>query len=284
VLNNIKETGRSRKIQRHFQKLMSDELPEELRRRICQELWGHRLKSLDLIDIVVSWDKDLLVELAQIVHEETYASHALVCKEGEIAMTAYLILWGRLHVESSNVNGPIPNFSDGMWLGEKALTNPWLHRGGTIVTLTMSTLMSVPAHDFHELLQQFSLHEKFHQLCQSGVQKGLCGRCGNLGNHFSDSCPLLEERSAHPGFTSRWLMRGSIRESVRESFRERHSFAAQDVRKSNSYGNPIGEENAIDTECAEDVQKTSSECDLNGDGNGIQIESKQNEIVNAQPL
>jgi len=195
VLCNIQETGQSRKVHHHFQKLMSEELPPELRRTICEELWAHRLQALDLINVLASWEQSLLRELAQIVREETHASCALVCKEGETAHAAYLILKGRLRVVTSK-GYQIPEFTDGMWLGEKALIATNLHRSGSIITVTTSRLMTIPSTEFHDLIIQYGLVEDFRALCATEVSKGLCGRCGNMGSHFSDKCPLLGRRQS----------------------------------------------------------------------------------------
>merc|ERR1719419_1805282 len=90
--------------------------------------------------------------------------------------------------------GFVPNFRAGMWVGEKAFVNPGLRRSATVLAVTITNLMLVPAEDFHELLSHFGLRDKFEALCEQHLWKGLCGRCGSFGDHFSDSCPYMGHR------------------------------------------------------------------------------------------
>merc|ERR1712048_59533 len=207
VLSNIHETGQMRNVQHHFLKLMSEELPPELRRTICEELWAHRLQSLELISVIATWVPSFIRELAQIVREETHASNAIVCKQGDVARTAYMIIQGQLKVFTLKVID-IPIFTDGMWLGEKVLISANLHRSGSIVTQTTSRLMTLPGLGFHQLLEQNGLVNQFRELCTEEVSRGCCGRCGSLGNHFSDRCPLLGPRKVRTSVVQEWL-RGS---------------------------------------------------------------------------
>merc|ERR1711970_206119 len=112
VLHCLNETGNSRKMQRHFNELMANEIPLELRQTVCEELWSAQLQSLGLIEHVVSWSGPLLKELVQLVREESYSSKVAVFREGDAANACYKVLDGKVVVTSSlNPGDVIPPFT-----------------------------------------------------------------------------------------------------------------------------------------------------------------------------
>jgi len=192
VLNSLQETRNSVSLQRHFLEFV-DDFPEEVRRKICEEMWGKRLRSLDLLGQIGEWHRSFIPELALLVREDMLATRTIVCHEGDASIAAFMILRGELKVLAHLLKSSIPNFTEGMWVGEKALVNPELRRSATVIAVTFTILMAVPADGFHQLLSRFKLHQRFEELCEDHLWKGLCGRCGAFGSHFSDACPNFRD-------------------------------------------------------------------------------------------
>jgi len=221
VLNSLKETRSAWNVQRHFYEVV-DDFPHELRRKISEEMWAKQLRSLELISIVCSWEYNFMVELALIVQEEMLASQTTVCTEGDACVAAYKIIRGELEVVSSLAIDAIPRFTDGMWVGEKALVNPNLRRSATVWAAVFTTLMRVPADDFQQLLSRFNLLAKFRELCEEQLWGGLCGRCGSFGDHFSDACPLATQGKRSTRIFSSWARSPRVdgNESPSQSLRQ----------------------------------------------------------------
>jgi len=215
VLYRTQEVVSALKIKRHFNEFASD-LPEELRRKICEEMWASWLLSLGLIVHMASWQKNFIQELALIVREEMLASKSIVFTEGDTSIAAYCVLYGRIAIISTLTTVPIPDFVKGMWLGEKALVNPQLQRSATAVTRVISSLLAVPADGFQQLLNHMELEQRFSQFCEEHLWKGLCGRCGALGEHFTDQCTArhrcrtLSLLEMHSRFPSQLIPRPSL--------------------------------------------------------------------------
>lgn len=164
------------------------------------------LLSLGLIKHVNSWHDELISDLTLLVKEETFASKMIVCNAGEVSVAAYKVLRGVLNIVTIDLTTSVPFFTEGMWVGEKALVNPDLKRSATVTTNSLTTLMVVPAAGFHNLLEQYSLKDRFDKFCEAHIWKGLCGRCGLLGDHFSHECPLIGGRSRNGMFyVGLWL-------------------------------------------------------------------------------
>lgn len=194
VLHAINETGEQHKTMKQFREEVLGELPVSLQRLVCEELWGRHLISSGLILPCVRWQSDFVLQLAMSCSEVVLASKAVLFNEGDTAGSAYFVLNGLLNVHIAGSD--IPPFGPGNWVGEKALINPKLRRSATGVCQCPSSFMEVPAKDFHNLLTNFALEEKFQALLHVQLRYGLCGRCGVLGDHFSEACPLLREADA----------------------------------------------------------------------------------------
>jgi len=190
VMYSLHETRAAQKMQRHFKSLMQEHLPDELRRTVSEELWVPHLVTLGLIAHMKNWHEDFLVELALIVREEVVASKTILCREGHASIAAYHILKGTLLVSSSHFHGMVPSFTDGMWVEETALISPTRRRTSTVLTPILSRLMSVPTQAFHELVANLGLDTKFQEFRDVTLARGLCGRCGDVGDHFTHACPL----------------------------------------------------------------------------------------------
>lgn len=208
VLYCLFETRAAQTMQRHFRQLVSENLPEELRRTVCEELWVTQLLSLGLLVHVKEWHADFLTELSLIVREEVLASKTILCKEGSAAHAAYYILQGCLVVISTGHKGRMADFSEGMWVGEQSFLGPNRRRNGTIVARVLTRLMVVPAEGFRELLTKLGLLGRFQNFRETHLEQGLCGRCGGVGDHFTHVCPVAS-RLVRPARRSRtnveWL-------------------------------------------------------------------------------
>lgn len=196
VLFSLKDFGDADSRRRPWKELLSKDLPHEVRRTICDELWSQRLMTLGLIAKISEWHTEFIHELAQLVHEEVFASRAVIFLEGDAASAAYLIMSGELLVVHDNPDKhvTIPNFTKGMWVGENALVSTVLRCSATIATVHITSLMKVGGDSFQTLISQLGLMEAFQLFCSNHLWRGLCGRCGVLGNHFSDSCGVNHRR------------------------------------------------------------------------------------------
>jgi len=195
LIRHLDETERIQRGQRHFDDLLLKQLPGELARTICQELWGPHLMSMGLIMHVSSWHESFVAELALLVRSESLASKNFLFREGDASEAAYCIIDGRIAVRSSLTMDDIPDFAAGMWVGEKALLSPMFPRTLTAVTKTLSTLMVVLAASFQSVLTKFDLRDQYLELCQKYVWKGVCGRCGLIGSHFANECRTQDRQS-----------------------------------------------------------------------------------------
>jgi len=190
VMYSLFETRAAQVMQRHFQQLMDENLPDELRRTVSEELWVPHLMSLGLIVHVKDWHSAFLGELSLRVREEVIASKTILCKEDTPSVAAYYIIEGRLAVvSSSSMRGPVPDFAPGMWVGEQSFVNPARRRNHTIIARTLTRLMMLPSNSFHELISQLGLQARFNAFRETQLEKGLCGRCGDVGDHFTHVCP-----------------------------------------------------------------------------------------------
>jgi len=193
VMYSIHETRWAQQRQRHFRQLMSEHLPEELRRTISAEIWTEHLLSLGLLLRMNDWHRDFITELCQVIREEVLASRTILCREGNAATCAYYVLEGRLTVVGSHSYGLVPDFVAGMWVGEMALVTPARRRNATVATQCLTTLMTVPADAFSDLVERLGLQPRFEHFRKAQLAQGLCGRCGILGDHFTHACPLAAD-------------------------------------------------------------------------------------------
>lgn len=212
--SSFSETRRTRKLQRRFEALVEKEVSRELRHMIYVEMWGTKLISLGLINEMSHWHEDFLCRLTETVGEEAHGAKAVVCKAGDWATIAYHVLEGLIHIISDldKESDGIPDFSAGMWVGEKALVSTGFRRSNSIVTTTTSTLMVVNSNEFHALIDDLNLRERFQIFCTDELWKGLCGRCGEMGDHFTDECPQITGSQAS------------------EKRKERHNSISRDLR------------------------------------------------------
>lgn len=191
MLFSVNETGKMRKMLRHFGEFLDDGMPHELCRQIREELWAERLLSLGLFGPVQEWDFSVISDLCQAISEEYYASGVILFKEGDSGGCAYMVLIGSLLVAIKGAD--IPPFTQNMWLGERSLINSGLRRTGTCISQQVSSVMRVPATEFHDILANRQLLETFHNFISAELWKGLCGRCGIMGDHFAHECPRISK-------------------------------------------------------------------------------------------
>lgn len=190
AFRSIQETDEARHQRDTFQRLYDEFLPPYLKRRICSELWGDELMSLDLVHHLAEHNAAFLGELTQVVREEIIMSRVVLFSAGETSNAAYKILKGEFAVTYHEEKIIVPNYTAGMWAGEKALVNPDLRRLETFVSVAWCELMVVVASDFWRLIQRLELKQKFDNLLKQKLLHGHCGRCGSLGSHFDFECPL----------------------------------------------------------------------------------------------
>merc|ERR1712176_1394023 len=141
VLYNLQETREVKEMQEHVKTLLTDHLADELRRRIREEIWSRHLLTMGLIRQMRAWHIDFLPELAQRVQEEVAAFRTILCKEGNPSICAYYVLSGRLSITSTSHYGrPIPEMTDGMWVGEAAFVSPHRRRAHTVRAQSLTRL------------------------------------------------------------------------------------------------------------------------------------------------
>lgn len=188
VLFTWKETGKTQTKRKQFSELMNDNLPGELKRSICDELWSAKLMSMGLIKHVAQWHSRFVKDLAQLASEESFASTSTVFHLGEASNVAYHIVSGMLAITNSCSQRHVPDFTKGMWVGESALVSTVLRRSATCVAKRSTSCMALHGDHFQQLLSDLGLTSKFQDFCAEHLWRGICGRCGMLGDHFSDTC------------------------------------------------------------------------------------------------
>lgn len=207
VLQGLIEAGSAKAMQKDFINLMESDLPKELQRKIARELWGAKLLTLGLLQLVSEWNDDFITNLALACREDVLASNAILFSEGDASFSAYYIITGEMQVfrpvteafgDDDDFIGSMAvkmekmsNFTAGMWLGESALVSPSFRRGLQAISESLVSLMIVPADYFHKLLRDAQLSHDFERWVTEELWRGLCGRCGRLGDHFSDTCPVV---------------------------------------------------------------------------------------------
>lgn len=196
VLYSLKDTSEAKKHQMYTEEMLTNDLPQDLRRTICYELWGARLLSLGLIQKIATWHRDFVDELCMLVNEEVLPSRAVMFRVGDAANAAYHILKGELLVGFMVGMVQMPEFTKGMWVGESALASALLRRSATVITKSITAVMVVPGQEFHSLISRCGLLAEYQAFCSQHLWKGLCGRCGALGDHFSDTCHHGRKRSS----------------------------------------------------------------------------------------
>jgi len=82
-----------------------------------------------------------------------------------------------------------------MWVGEQSFVSPTRRRIGTIVAQHLSRLMVVPSGGFREVLAKLNLTDRFQVFRATHLEQGLCGRCGNVGDHFTHVCPMASRHA-----------------------------------------------------------------------------------------
>jgi len=218
VMYSLRDTGQARRQQKYFDELLSNDLPLELRRTICGELWSNRLKTLGLIARIQSWNNSFVIELAQKAREEVLPSKTILFREGDASVAAYCVVDGEVFVANKKGWPHMDSFTKGMWVGESALVSSLLRRSRTLVTQTITSLMAVHSDRFRELISSLGFMREFQEFCSSELWRGLCGRCGSLGHHFSDNCPMHVRRS---------FGRGSVRSSNRSTSQDLQAFLGE---------------------------------------------------------
>lgn len=88
----------------------------------------------------------------------------------------------------------MPNFIKGMWVGENALVSTVLRCSATLASQNITSLMKVNGESFLQLISSLGLMEQYQHFLSHNLWRGLCGRCGTLGSHFSDSCGVTTRR------------------------------------------------------------------------------------------
>lgn len=193
ILATLRQTAGVRNMQRHFHELMNRDLPNDLRRTVCMELWRVQLRTNGLVAHFGELSDNFIFELSQVVCEEVHGANNTLFFEGEASLTAYHIVRGELTVLRNLSPNPVPNFTEGMWVGESALVSSMLRRSARIGTVRMSSLMVLEGTDFHQVITRHGLMRYFEQFCVERLWRGLCGRCGSLGDHFTDRCPHAQQ-------------------------------------------------------------------------------------------
>ena len=96
VTCSILETWAARSMQRQFQRLMSESLPDEQRRQVSEELWSTRLLTFGLARHLDGLNAAVAPALSLVVHEEVLVAKALLCREGTPSSPVSQVLSGRL--------------------------------------------------------------------------------------------------------------------------------------------------------------------------------------------
>lgn len=209
------EQGVAQTWQEGYILLLEQELPKYLRLDIFNKLWAERLRTLGLLEELMEWSPEFGKELALLVQELAVGPYTVLYTSGEASTAAYFILSGVLASANSSpfAEDPTTDYIKGMWVGEKAIVNPDLRRTETIFSKEPCQLMMVPAAEFKKMVNLFGLTKRFEGLIQKKLWKGLCGRCGILGDHFAADCPHTQpNKTVEPwkrgsAFTSRFGFR-----------------------------------------------------------------------------
>lgn len=232
VLFYLDETHHVQNMQQNFNSMMKNTLPCELKQTVREELWSRHLLSLGIILHVSHWHHDFLSELCRVVEMETQPERTVLCKHGDAAISAFYILKGVL--SRFDKDGCVPDLTEGMWHGEKSLVNTSQRRKGTVVTRCLCQIMVLPTSKFHETLARYHLVPTFERFCSEHIWKGICGRCGSIGDHFAEDCPHIQAKSHKHGI-SRLIEKAEA--SISKSNLLRHHSTTSVIDTSN--GSPL---------------------------------------------
>jgi len=191
----LKDAANAKHERNDYQKLFSEEMAPHIIREMKHELWSGRLLSFGLIERINTWDTSFVQELAQLCDEQIIPASARLVRRGELATMAYCVIEGSLLVAENSEFDHVPPFTRGSWVGENALVSATLRHSVTFVTEEKTSVMVVPADRFQALISRLGLTQRFEQFCAEHLWRGLCGRCGVLGHHFSDTCISARNRA-----------------------------------------------------------------------------------------
>lgn len=137
---------------------MREQLPTELHKAICQELWLTRLETLDTISLLQSYNAFFANELALQCTEEVYANGAILFEEGEVALAAYMVIHGMLQSSGSKRRRThIQDNPEGTWVGDEVFYYKKCFRKQTVTTMVATDVMKIMGSDFHALIERYSM-------------------------------------------------------------------------------------------------------------------------------
>ena len=157
VAYSLLETRAARSMQRQFQRLMSESLPDEQRRQVSEELWSTRLLTFGLARHLDGLNAVFAPALSLVVHGVVLAANALLCKEGTPSSAAFQVLSGRLSVIKISWARTMPDVTEETWVGEVAFVCQNERRRNTVAARRLTWLMAVPADVCHLLISTPSL-------------------------------------------------------------------------------------------------------------------------------
>jgi len=184
----IGEMNKVNRRQQHLNDFFAADIPRTQRLKIMGELFKAHLKKFSLLQTIAEWHRKFLADLILEAHEEIYGSEHLLVKEAAPCKTAFHLLGGSLKVGGDE---DIPDFTVGMWVGEMAFVNPELLHDANLTSKGIVELLVITAECFWKIISDLDLQSAYDGFLQRTVWTGVCGRCGTLGTHFSNSCPSI---------------------------------------------------------------------------------------------
>jgi CRP-like cAMP-binding protein len=118
-----------------------------------------QMETLQQVDFFRGLDDSQLAELNRITAEEHYSQGAVICQQGDVADSFYIIGQGQAEVRLQERDGTqqaLVYLGTGQVIGEMTLVDEGLRSATVIASDPDTVVYSIPHRDFHALCEQYT--------------------------------------------------------------------------------------------------------------------------------